>query len=292
MNVFTYGSLMFLDVWDSVAGGSLSSRRASLSGWQVRALEGQPWPGLVPAGPAQVAHGILHEGVEPRQLAALDAFEGPDYVREAVTVQDAAGTACQAWVYRLAPDCSLRVLDRDWRAEQLPGQTAGLADWPVPERGWWLMKSEPGEVSVAHLAAAPGQRLGWFGVRNYQARNYMRDQMKPGDLAFFYHSSCPEPGIAGLVRIAGPAYPDPTQFNPASAYFDPKASPDQPRWHQVDVVLARQVPLLSLERIRRTPSLAGLRLLQRGNRLSITPLDRAEWLGLEALVLEGETKGG
>ena len=142
---------------------------------------------------------------------------------------------------------------------------------------YWLMKSEPDEVSIDHLAARPDQTVPWFGVRNYQARNFMRDQMQPGDLAFFYHSSCAQPGIAGIVEVCSLPYPDATQFDPASKYFDPKATPEQPRWQLVDVRFQRKTALLSLDELRQHAALAGMRLLARGNRLSITPVSADEW---------------
>ncbi len=142
---------------------------------------------------------------------------------------------------------------------------------------YWLMKSEPDEFSIDDLAAAKGRTTSWFGVRNYQARNFMRDQMKVGDRAFFYHSSCPEPGIAGTVEVTGPAYPDATQFDRKSPYYDAKASRDAPRWVSVDVTLQDKLRLISLPELRSHPELARMRVLQRGNRLSITPVDPAEW---------------
>lgn len=142
---------------------------------------------------------------------------------------------------------------------------------------YWLMKSEPDEVSIDYLAARPDQTVPWFGVRNYQARNFMRDQMQPGDLAFFYHSSCAQPGIAGIVEVCSLPYPDATQFDPASKYFDPKATPEQPRWQLVDVRFQRKTALLSLDELRQHAALAGMRLLARGNRLSITPVSADEW---------------
>jgi predicted RNA-binding protein with PUA-like domain len=142
---------------------------------------------------------------------------------------------------------------------------------------YWLMKSEPDEFSIDDLAAAPGQTTAWFGVRNYQARNFMRDQMRLGDRAFFYHSSCPEPGIAGICEVSAQAYADATQFDPKSKYHDPKSPPDAPRWVNVDVKLVAKTPLLPLAELRRHPELAHMRILQRGNRLSITPVDPAEW---------------
>ncbi len=137
---------------------------------------------------------------------------------------------------------------------------------------YWLMKSEPSEVSIDTLAGQPGQTIDWFGVRNYLARNFLR-QMKLGDKAFFYHSSCPEPGIAGVVEIVREAYPDPTQFDFHNPHFDPKSPKDNPRWSTVDVKLVSKVELLSLAVLRTKPELAGLRLLQKGNRLSVTPVE-------------------
>jgi len=139
------------------------------------------------------------------------------------------------------------------------------------------MKSEPDEFSFDDLAKAPGRRVPWFGVRNYQARNFMRDQMKPGDPVFFYHSSCAEPGIAGIAEVASTAYPDATQFDPKSKYFDPAATQETPRWFNVDVRMVRKTPFVSLTELRRHEELATMRLLQRGNRLSITPIDPREW---------------
>jgi predicted RNA-binding protein with PUA-like domain len=149
---------------------------------------------------------------------------------------------------------------------------------------YWLMKSEPSECSIDDLALLPGQRVPWTGVRNYQARNYMRDAMKPGDGVLFYHSSCPEPGVAGLAQVASAAYPDATQFDPASKYHDPKSSPDNPRWVHVDVKLVRKTRLLGLAEMRGRPELAGMLLLKRGNRLSITPVLPAEWRATLALL--------
>ena len=142
---------------------------------------------------------------------------------------------------------------------------------------YWLMKSEPAEFSIDDLVRAAKNTAPWFGVRNYQARNFMRDQMRLGDLAFFYHSSCEVPGIAGIVEIARLAYPDATQFDRKSSYFDPKATRDNPRWFNVDVRLVKKTRLVPLSELRDYPRLAGMQLLQRGNRLSITPVDPAEW---------------
>lgn len=142
---------------------------------------------------------------------------------------------------------------------------------------YWLMKSEPSDVSIDDLASMPGQTVAWYGVRNYQARNFMRDQMRLGDGVFFYHSSCPEPGIAGIAEVSSPAYPDATQFDPASKYFDPKATSQNPRWFNVDVRFIRKTRLVSIKELRNRPELANMRILQTGSRLSITPVDPAEW---------------
>jgi predicted RNA-binding protein with PUA-like domain len=149
---------------------------------------------------------------------------------------------------------------------------------------YWLMKSEPSECSIDDLAAAPKQTVPWFGVRNYQARNYMRDQMHIGDGVLFYHSSCPEPGVAGIAEVASGPYPDETQFDPKSHYHDPKSTHESPRWQLVDVKLVRKTPLLSLKRMREEPKLASMLLLRPGNRLSITPVTVAEWRDVLALV--------
>jgi predicted RNA-binding protein with PUA-like domain len=142
---------------------------------------------------------------------------------------------------------------------------------------YWLLKSEPDEYSIDDLAAARGRTTAWFGVRNYQARNFIRDDMKRGDRAFFYHSSCPEPGIVGVVEVVGEAYADATQFDGKSPYFDAKASRDAPRWVSIDVKLVERLRLVGLLELRAHPALAGMRILQRGNRLSVTPVDPAEW---------------
>jgi predicted RNA-binding protein with PUA-like domain len=142
---------------------------------------------------------------------------------------------------------------------------------------YWLMKSEPSDVSIDDLAAMPNQSVAWYGVRNYQARNFMRDQMSVGDGVLFYHSNCAEPGIAGIARVGALAYPDATQFDPNSKYFDPKATHEQPRWMNVDVQLVRKIDLISIAELRSHPELERMRTLQKGNRLSITPLDPAEW---------------
>jgi predicted RNA-binding protein with PUA-like domain len=142
---------------------------------------------------------------------------------------------------------------------------------------YWLMKSEPTDCSIDDLAAMPGQTVAWYGVRNYQARNFMRDQMKLGDGVFFYHSNCAEPGIVGIAEVNKLAYPDQTQFDANNKYFDPKATFEVPRWFNVDVKLVRKTRLVSIKELRTYPELERMRILQTGNRLSITPLDPREW---------------
>ena len=146
------------------------------------------------------------------------------------------------------------------------------------------MKSEPSEASIDDLARAPRQTLPWTGVRSYQARNFMRDLMKPGDGVLFYHSSCPQPGIAGLAQVTGGLAADETQFDPSSPYHDPKSTRDVPRWLKVDVQLLRKTRLLSLAEMRLAPTLATLQVLQRGNRLSITPVTSPQWQAVLALL--------
>jgi predicted RNA-binding protein with PUA-like domain len=142
---------------------------------------------------------------------------------------------------------------------------------------YWLMKSEPDEVSIDDVMAAPGQTTPWFGVRNYQARNFMRDQMQDGDGVLFYHSSCPEPGIAGLAVVVGGRYPDATQFDKQSKYFDAKATQENPRWVSVDVKGTRKTRLLPLAELRTIPALEDMVVLQKGSRLSITPVTAGQW---------------
>jgi predicted RNA-binding protein with PUA-like domain len=142
---------------------------------------------------------------------------------------------------------------------------------------YWLMKSEPDDVSIDDLAALPKQTVAWYGVRNYQARNFMRDNMKIGDEVLFYHSSCPEPGVAGLAKVVSNAYPDETQFDKKSKYFEPAATRENPRWFNVDVQFAKKTRLISLQELRDQAGLEDMRILQRGNRLSITPVTAAEW---------------
>ena len=140
---------------------------------------------------------------------------------------------------------------------------------------YWLLKSEPDTYSIDDLAR--DRRSGWEGVRNFQARNLLRS-MKVGELAFFYHSSAAPPGIAGVVRIAREAYPDPTQFDPESEYHDPKSDPDDPRWSIIDVEFVRKAPeLVPLEALRAMPELRQMALLRRGQRLSVQPVTAGEW---------------
>ena len=149
---------------------------------------------------------------------------------------------------------------------------------------YWLMKSEPDEVSFDDVLAAPARTVAWFGVRNYQARNFMRDAMRPGDGVLFYHSSCPQPGIAGLAEVVGTPYPDATQFQPDSKYYDPKATPEQPRWISIDVRATRKTRLLPLAELRTIPALDEMVLLQKGSRLSITPVTPGQWHAIVALL--------
>jgi predicted RNA-binding protein with PUA-like domain len=141
----------------------------------------------------------------------------------------------------------------------------------------WLMKSEPDECSIDDALSAPNATVPWTGVRNYQARNFMRDSMTAGDGVLFYHSSCAEPGIAGIAEVASAPYPDPTQFDRRSKYHDPAARKDEPRWMLVDVRALRKTRLVSIMELREHKALADMAVLRRGNRLSITPVSAAEW---------------
>ncbi len=142
---------------------------------------------------------------------------------------------------------------------------------------YWLMKSEPDEAGIDDALAAKDCTLPWTGVRNYQARNFMRDQMQVGDGVLFYHSSCAEPGIAGIAEVASGCYPDPTQFDSKSPYFDPKSERENPRWLLVDVRALTKTRLISLPELRSHPELEDMVVLKRGNRLSITPVTTSEW---------------
>jgi predicted RNA-binding protein with PUA-like domain len=152
----------------------------------------------------------------------------------------------------------------------------------------WLMKSEPDECSIDDALAAPAATIPWTGVRNYQARNYMRDAMKPGDGVLFYHSSCDEPGIAGLAEVASEAYPDPTQFDRKSEYYDAGSSREAPRWLLVDVRARRKTRVVPLSELREHAALADMVVLRRGNRLSITPVTEAEWRYITTRLLKVE----
>jgi len=142
---------------------------------------------------------------------------------------------------------------------------------------YWLMKSEPNECSVDAVLAASAATVPWTGVRNYQARNFMRDVMRLGDGVLFYHSSCAAPGIVGIARVASESRPDPTQFDPKSPYYDPASRPEAPRWLLVDVQVLRKISPLPLAELRARPELADLLLLKKGNRLSITPVQPRHW---------------
>jgi predicted RNA-binding protein with PUA-like domain len=142
---------------------------------------------------------------------------------------------------------------------------------------YWLMKSEPDEVSFDDVMAAEAHTVAWFGVRNYQARNFLRDQMAAGDGVLFYHSSCAEPGVAGIAEVASAAYPDQSQFEPDGKYFDPKATLEAPRWISVDVRGLEQGRYLPLSEMRTMPELEEMVLLQKGSRLSISPVTAGQW---------------
>jgi predicted RNA-binding protein with PUA-like domain len=142
---------------------------------------------------------------------------------------------------------------------------------------YWLMKSEPSEVSVDDALAAPKSTVAWTGVRNYLARNYMRDLMRVDDGVLFYHSSCAEPGIVGIGRVASTPYPDPTQFDKKSHYYDPKSKKEEPRWQLVDVQVLKKTRTLGLPELRSIEALEDMIVLKKGNRLSITPVEAKHW---------------
>jgi predicted RNA-binding protein with PUA-like domain len=148
---------------------------------------------------------------------------------------------------------------------------------PPKKANYWLMKSEPEEVSIDDALAAPNKTVPWFGVRNYQARNFMRDGMKVGDGVLFYHSSCAEPGIAGIAKVASGIRNDPTQFDKKSPYYDAKSKPEEPRWLLLDVQAVKKTRLMNLPELRSIEALADMRLLQRGNRLSVMPVEPEHW---------------
>jgi predicted RNA-binding protein with PUA-like domain len=143
---------------------------------------------------------------------------------------------------------------------------------------YWLMKSEPETFGIDHLQKRPNKTEPWDGVRNYQARNMMRDEMRAGDLAFFYHSNCEEPGIVGIMTIVKAAYPDITMYNPDSKYYDPKSTAENPRWFRVDVKFRKKFKnSIALNELKQHPALQGMPVLQKGSRLSITPVTEAQW---------------
>ena len=149
--------------------------------------------------------------------------------------------------------------------------------------GYWLMKSEPSVFGIDDLKAKPKQTAHWDGVRNYQARNFMQS-MKKGDQVLFYHSSCPEPGVVGIAQVVKEAYPDHTAFDPKDPHYDPKSNPAKPTWMMVDVKFVKKLSrVIGLEEMKSQPRLAGFRLLQRGNRLSVLPVDDAYWKTVLAL---------
>jgi len=143
---------------------------------------------------------------------------------------------------------------------------------------YWLLKSEPDAFSIDDLKKMPGKKDHWDGIRNYQARNMMRDDMKKGDLAFFYHSSCAVPGIVGIVRVSREAYPDHTALDKKSKYYDAKASKDDPRWCMVDVTYKKKFRnIISLTDIKDNPRLKDMLVVKKGNRLSIMPVSKKHW---------------
>lgn len=143
---------------------------------------------------------------------------------------------------------------------------------------YWLLKSEPDTFGIEHLEKSTNQMTAWEGVRNYQARNMLRDEIHKGDRAFFYHSSCKEPGIAGIVEVIKDGYPDDTAFDPASPYYDAKSTPENPRWYRVDVKLIKKLdPIIPLYLLRQNPVLKSMTLLRKGNRLSVLPISEKEW---------------
>jgi predicted RNA-binding protein with PUA-like domain len=151
---------------------------------------------------------------------------------------------------------------------------------------YWLLKSEPDVFGIDDLASAPGRTTGWEGVRNYQARNMLRDDFRKGDRAFFYHSSCAVPGVAGVVKVVREAYPDPAQFDAKSEYYDAGSTREAPRWFSVDVQLEKRIePVITLPELREhaAGALREMLILKRGNRLSVTPLTAEEWRCIVAL---------
>lgn len=175
-------------------------------------------------------------------------------------------------------DCSLAFLPTGKSQKNVLAFGTSLSSETIPTMKYWLMKSEPGEFSIDDLERRPNQTEPWDGVRNYQARNMMRDEMNPGDLAFFYHSNCEVPGIVGIARIASPTYPDSTAFDPNDKHYDPASDPSNPRWYRVDVQFVRKLArTISLKELKNRSELQNLPLVRRGNRLSVMPVSEAEW---------------
>lgn len=149
---------------------------------------------------------------------------------------------------------------------------------------YWLMKSEPEVFSIDHLRARPKQTEHWDGVRNYQARNMLRDEMQGGDLVFFYHSNCAVPGIVGIAQVVRAGYPDFTALDPESKYYDPGHTPERPRWYMVDVKFKRKLKrTITLEELKALPELADMPLVRKGNRLSVMPVSKEHWEAILAL---------
>lgn len=146
------------------------------------------------------------------------------------------------------------------------------------------MKAEPSKLSIDMFEKAKAQTVTWIGIRNYQSRNFMRHQMRVGDPVFFYHSCCPQAGIRGIAEVSKHAYPDATQFDPQSRYYDPKANPDNPRWFNVDIKLIQRTRIITIKELRQYPELKNMRILRQGNRLSITPVDPSEWQFIQSLL--------
>ncbi len=155
---------------------------------------------------------------------------------------------------------------------------------------YWLFKSEPATFSIDDLASRPEKKESWDGVRNYQARNFLRDEMREGDLAFFYHSSCKQPGIVGIIKIISKAFPDVTAFDPESSYYDPKSDYNDPRWYLRDVKLVEKFKTpIDLQQLRHNPKLKNMLILRKGNRLSITPVTTEEWKSVLAMLPKNKT---
>jgi predicted RNA-binding protein with PUA-like domain len=149
---------------------------------------------------------------------------------------------------------------------------------------YWLMKSEPEEFGIDDLRARPRKTEPWDGVRNYQARNFMRDEMKKGDLVFFYHSNCEVPGVVGIAKVVKEGYPDPTAFDPEDKHYDPKSDPDDPRWYLVDVQYVRKTKrTIPLAELKANPALEGMALVRKGNRLSVMPVAPEHWEAILAM---------